>query len=631
MVEEALVAPEPAVKSEEPQVKKPKKKKKKTEEEAPIPKWAAELLEDGPVQGELVEKKKKRKERKGKKEKAEAVETAETEEVVEAQQEETENVQPEEVEEEEGAGFTVLEEVDKKKAVKVVRVLPNWLAKPSVISCDLGSKAVPAQDFPGLHKAVRDALRRNRIQHLFPVQQQVIPFLLDSRATSLCRPSDVCVSAPTGSGKTLAFVLPTVQVLSRETVRQLRCLVVLPVHDLAVQVHRVYSSYCAGTRLRVALVAGESSFAEEQQALVRVGRTGRHLAMADVVVCTPGRLVDHLQRTAGLSLAHLRYLVIDEADRIMDETANDWLYHFEKAVGRSGGGAEPLVAASLMRPARTVQKLLFSATLSQDPEKLTRLGLFQPRLFTSVVSSTQASQALDEAAADGRFVGKYTTPAELSEHTLTCPSSLKPLAVHHLVSAMGYKRTLCFTSSLAATHRLQLLLRHLPGDVRVAECSSRVDKASRRRLLADFSAGRVDVLVCTDAVARGMDLGRVDCVLSYDPPKFVKNYIHRIGRTARAGRPGTAITLLDPSEKRRFEKLLEHAEKKTATPLELDVAELAVYEEDFRKALQRLKSDVKQEHQEKTMSSAQRRRLKTKRPQVSKKKVVASSVTLNVH
>ena len=76
--------------------------------------------------------------------------------------------------EEEGAGFTVLEEVDKKKAVKVVRVLPNWLAKPSVISCDLGSKAVPAQDFPGLHKAVRDALRRNRIQHLFPVQQQVL-------------------------------------------------------------------------------------------------------------------------------------------------------------------------------------------------------------------------------------------------------------------------------------------------------------------------------------------------------------------------------------------------------------------------------------------------------------------------
>ena len=110
-----------------------------------------------------------------------------------------------------------------------------------------------------------------------------------------------------------------------------------------------------------------------------------------------------------------------------------------------------------------------------------------------------------------------------------------------------YCRALCFTGSLAATHRLYLLMRHF-GGIRVAECSSVIDRKTRDELLKQFSSGKIDLLVCTDAVARGMDLGVVDCVISYDPPKFVKNYIHRIGRTARAGRPGTAITILAESE-----------------------------------------------------------------------------------
>ena len=90
-------------------------------------------------------------------------------------------------------------------------------------------------------------------------------------------------------------------------------------------------------------------------------------------------------------------------------------------------------------------------------------------------------------------------------------------------------------------------MRHF-GGIRVAECSSEIDRKTRDELLKQFSSGKIDLLVCTDAVARGMDLGVVDCVISYDPPKFVKNYIHRIGRTARAGRPGTAITILAESE-----------------------------------------------------------------------------------
>ena len=154
-------------------------------------------------------------------------------------------------------------------------------------------------------------------------------------------------------------------------------------------------------------------------------------------------------------------------------------------------------------------------------------------------------------------------------------------------------------------------------------------------------------MVCTDAVARGMDLGTVDCVISYDPPKFVKNYIHRylivfmiiyyfkclllnmyrrIGRTARAGRQGTAITLITPAEKWRFSKLIESAEKKTLTPLQVDDAELAVYEDQFRSVLSTLKMSVKEEEDAKIAEGIRNRRRKTNfRPKLAKAKTQSTA------
>ena len=150
----------------------------------------------------------------------------------------------------------------------------------------------------------------------------------------------------------------------------------------------------------------------------------------------------------------------------MDETHNDWLYHVDNAIHIS---TEPLVAQKLSRPwEKYVQKLLFSATLSQDPEKLTRLGLFQPKLFTSVVSSIGEMDQLDQTNTH-RFIGKYTTPAELTEHLVECQEpSLKPLIVYHLLKKYQYRPALCFASSRQATHRLYLLLSHF-GDLKLAE------------------------------------------------------------------------------------------------------------------------------------------------------------------
>lgn len=170
----------------------------------------------------------------------------------------------------------------------------------------------------------------------------------------------------------------------------------------------------------------------------------------------------------------------------MEEEHNDWLFHVEKALNIS---PENLVAQKLSRPwSKYVQKLLFSATLSQDPEKLTRLGLFQPKLFTSVVSE----DPLVNPTNSHHFVGKYTTPAELTEHFFECPPSLKPLAVYHLLKKFKYCRALCFTTSRAATHRLCELLKQL-GDLKVAECSSEISKGARDQLLKEFSSGKIDL------------------------------------------------------------------------------------------------------------------------------------------
>lgn len=170
----------------------------------------------------------------------------------------------------------------------------------------------------------------------------------------------------------------------------------------------------------------------------------------------------------------------------MEEEHNDILSHIEKAINVS---PEPLIAQKLSRPwDKYVQKLLFSATLSQDPEKLTRLGLFQPKLFTSVVSV----DSISDSTTSHHFVGKYTTPAELTEHVFECPASLKPLAVYHILKKFKYRPALCFTTSKDATHRLCQLLKKM-GDLKVAECSSQITKTEREKLLKDFSNNKYDL------------------------------------------------------------------------------------------------------------------------------------------
>ncbi len=375
--------------------------------------------------------------------------------------------------------FTTLGEQPGQKRAKVRRVLPDWLANPDVVSVDLkGDRRVEVGQMEGLDGDLRERLASRGIESFFPVQAQVIPHLLDSPRNRLFRPGDVCVSAPTGSGKTLAFVLPLVQALRRRVVPRVRAVVVLPVQDLAAQVYSVFQSFAEGTGLRVRLLSASKPFAKEQYELVRKGAVGWH-SMADVVVATPGRLVDHVKKTEGFSLAHLRYLVIDEADRVMEDVQNDWLAVVEEAV-YSEGRTRPrkLTAAEALGHHMPLQKLLFSATLSQNPEQLEQLRLFEPRLFTSVVKPKKEQDSQEDEQQQQEFVGQYTTPAELSEHFAVCHDSLKkPQLLYHLMRSRDMKKALVFTKSLEHTHSLAVLLKQY--GLAVEELSSQVRFTTR--------------------------------------------------------------------------------------------------------------------------------------------------------
>lgn len=520
-------------------------------------------------------------------------------------------------------GFTIIGTENFKKKQKVKRVLPYWLANPSIVSVNLQQLTATVKDIPGLDKNIVRALKRNKITHFFPVQAQVIPWLLAAhRSPTRYWSHDICVSAPTGSGKTLAFVIPIVQALCHRMVQQVGALVVLPVQDLAVQVYRVFVTYTQHTDLKVALVTGQTSFHKEQQQLVALSPVTGYRSLVDIVVTTPGRLVDHLQSTSGFTLKHLRFLVIDEADRVIEHVQNDWLYHLYSHINAGNAPIchppaltiETLESTSSPPP----QKLLFSATLTQDPEKLQQLGLFQPKLFTSVVGDDQLENGAigKDEAVRGDFIGKFTTPAELSEYVCVVTPESKPLVLYHIIASNSWQHVLVFVGSRKDAHRLSLLLSYLgQKSFKVAEISSSLSRPAREKVLSKFAAGTIDVLISSDALARGMDIEGVDYVVLYSAPKSVKNYIHRVGRTGRAGKPGTSVTFLQDSQVANFNETLHSAGKGALQKMDVQQSKLEELEDEYKSALERLRSHLEREEKQQLKT---KKRIKKQDPLIQK-------------
>ncbi|XP_062293311.1 ATP-dependent RNA helicase DDX51 [Scomber scombrus] len=522
---------------------------------------------------------------------------------------ETENDKPEEPTEKTPAptGFTVLGGFENKPIQKVHRVLPQWLAQPDVIHRDIKSNLVPVCDVTGLCPPLLKKLQHHGIQHVFPVQAEVIPAILESGQQGLLigrggyKPRDICVSAPTGSGKTLAFVLPVIQVLMQRVVCEVRALAVLPTKELAQQVCKVFTSYAEGTSLKVVMLAGQRSFAAEQASLSEL-RGGARRSLADIVVATPGRLVDHINKNSGLSLEHLRFLIIDEADRMIDSMHQSWLSQVMKAVYKSGPEDKSIfrrtqpahiTAASLSPPHMPLQKLLFSATLTQNPEKLQQLGLHQPRLFSSIHSCSNNNNNTSTPSAAQKH-DRFDFPQGLTEFYVPCTLSKKPLLILHFILRLKLNPILCFTNSRETAHRLYLLVK-LFGGVQAAEFSSRLSPGERKKTLKEFEQGKIQLLISTDAAARGIDIDGVKCVVNYDAPQYIRTYIHRIGRTARAGKAGLAFTFLLGVQEKNFRQMVVEAGSPGIQKQIIKPDNLKSLEERYGHTLQELANVIKDE------------------------------------
>lgn len=475
---------------------------------------------------------------------------------------------------------------------------------------------------------LRDNLKRDGFDTFFPIQALSIPDVLASQRHAHIQAQDVCITAPTGSGKTLSYVLPILNALAKRQVRRLRALVVLPSRDLARQVYQVFESYVEGSDLRVGLAIGQSDFQAEQAALVdrggglqRLSTEPGNLELAlqafrqpvkktssaiDILVCTPGRLVDHLDSTPGFSLEDLCFLVADEADRLLNQSYHNWIdrvmesansastsayramaanngqlpalqntngcsYEMNPITWRRGGASGDYgtdfntndsyfsVAASTCRPVQ-LRKFLVSATLTRDPQKLASLYLVNPRHF----------DVHQLKRGNGDTTKKYSMPDGLAEYTIECTAEQKPLVLLALLLERLQDKTekqkgiiIVFTASLDSTHRLVRVLQLLwcaagYGETStVSEFSSALSQRERTILMQRCSDinDNLSVVVCSDGMSRGMDIRFASSVVNYDVPSYAKTYVHRCGRCARAGQKGTAISLLKGGQVGQFGKM----------------------------------------------------------------------------
>ncbi|KAM4053682.1 ATP-dependent RNA helicase DDX51 [Anomaloglossus baeobatrachus] len=507
--------------------------------------------------------------------------------------------------------FLLLGGFKAKPVQKVLPVLPQWLAKPNLVQKDIRQNLISIHDIPCLAPRMLKRLETNKVKSFFPVQAEVIPAILDGCAHGFLvgrggyRPNDICVSAPTGSGKTLAFVIPIVQALTERVVCQVRALVVLPTKELAQQVCKVFNVYADGTGLKVVLIAGHKSFSKEQETLVTKKIFG-FCSLADILVCTPGRLVDHIQMTEGFTLRHLRFLVIDEADRMINTMNQDWLTQVINAVykvdpqdhckhfSRKMPGVP--TAANYGQLQIPLQKLLFSATLTHNPEKLQKLGLYQPRLFTSLYKQPTLQTTGEET--EPLTSEKFSLPEELTHYYVPCNLNSKPLILLHFLLTLRFSRVLCFTNSKESSHRLFLLIK-LFGGINVAEFSSRLKAGERKKTLKEFEQGKLQLLISTDATARGIDITGVKCVINYDAPQYMRVYVHRVGRTARGGTAGLAFTMLLGIQEQRYLNMMQEAGVPKLEKQLVKKANLRQFEQRYEEVLQQLQMAIKEERAEK--------------------------------
>lgn len=526
--------------------------------------------------------------------------------------------------------------------------LPHWIANPIQVA---PTATLPFTDL-GIAEDAATRLESKGFKEAFAVQTAVIPLLLPSAD----RQGDVVVSAATGSGKTLAYALPMVRDISQSSsITRLRGLIVVPTRELVMQAEEVCNA-CSGVfagrgkkPVRVGISMGNKQFEQEQADLVEeeerydlegyqkyldkkfdenswledlTNQSGPaheplpyhvidYVSKVDILICTPGRLVDHIKRTSGFTLDYVRWLVVDEADKLLAQTFQDWIPTVMPLLNTTDKpGAREFPDSNKSG----VRKVVLSATMTRDLTLLNGLKLSRPKLvaLSDAAARSEAEHVLppqlEETAVKTRNLdlkplylddllnsehilpvkpseaddvemqeaeGESASPAEAesdasdsesdsdstssdesdsdsedSEAESTASPSKGRVASSTAPPEPFNTTVLIFANSNESAIRLARLLSLLSPHLSplIGTLTSTTRTSERSKTLRAFAARKLRILVASSLIERGIDLANLDHVISYDMPKSVQSYVHRVGRTARAGRQGHAWTFFSKTE-----------------------------------------------------------------------------------
>lgn len=548
-----------------------------------------------------------------------------------------------------------------------ISALPDWLADPTIVS----SSATISLDSLNLNSGILTALKQKGYKDAFAIQAAILPLLIPGSPQQY--PGDICISAATGSGKTLAYALPMVENLRDRPVIRLRGLVVVPTRELVAQVRECLEMCGAGSGLKIGTAVGSKSLKKEQELLIEKERkydpdTYRaekekmyaedteltnwditdplsdgddfecfenyvvdYSSKVDILICTPGRLVDHIQSTKGFTLNHVQWLVIDEADRLLDESFQQWVEivmpALEYQVPLDPRNERLLDTLHLLKP-RKVRKIILSATMTRDMSKIIALKLRQPKMAVletmrkaeddnpqgsnqlyldsknsielpptlrevaipisntddkplhlveilrkepvfspdfdqprkSNIQSQNSLESLETSSPDSEKTSAYSgsresTSSMSSSHRFSSPAfTHQPDAASPPPNLAPTYGTLIFANNNENAIRLARLLTLLRPSWHdhIGTLTKSTSSSAGRRTLAQLRTGKLAILIASDRASRGLDIPHLAHVINYDLPTSVTAYVHRVGRTARAGREGRATTLVAKHEAHWF-------------------------------------------------------------------------------
>lgn len=379
---------------------------------------------------------------------------------------------------------------------------PEIPVEPNQVPAQTNTPQQPGGSFYGLGIApkILDTLAKFSFTVPTPIQHKAIPVCIEGK--------DIMGVAQTGTGKTLAFAIPVIQKLAQS---KGRCLVLLPTRELALQVDETFRKIAPVFGLKSVVIIGGASMGLQIQALKKNPR---------IIIATPGRLVDHMERCT-IMLADVNVLVLDEADRMLDM------------------GFMPSIIRILKAMPRERQTLLFSATLPPEIMKIATTYMKLPINIEVAPSGTTVEKIVQEL-----FIVKKESKRNLLE---------KLLAQYH-------GSVLVFARTRIGARKITRMIRDMGH--KASEIHSDRTLSQRKEALEGFKNGRYRILVATDIAARGIDVAGIELVINYDLPEESDNYVHRIGRTARAGKEGRAISFATPDQGpdvKNIERLIKRA------------------------------------------------------------------------